>query len=648
MAASALQLEPVAEVIAKLHALLAKARSLKRETTIDPPLPTVDLTRDVEAIHDGHSDDAAYDQAYRWATFDTAAREIFYALIISSDIESKDFVEVWNFIDILIFCGDAGICEPQLPCYILEELLDSQTIHGCRVVFDYLESSRDRLAQKDFHKKQLTFLRVGNELLRRLSRAEDAIFCGRVFFFLFQIFPLGDKSSVNMRGDFHTENVTKFENKLSDSKQDGDHMDIDPAPLRTETETPKVETPAQTPQPPTRPGSKAVPIKAPSKEQPKTVEEKVLDSSELYPIFWRLQQYFSEPTRLFTASDFLEFRRGLAATITKFKETPTVAQTQTTERGTKRKLGADGLTNGHADDTLADTYNPKYLTSRDLFDLELSDLAFQRHILVQALILIDFLLSLTDKAKKKLVTLPTPNKSLLYSFTLTEEDTKWALTTRSNIREKLKETVDGKFYERMVETVLARDRNWVRWKVESCPSIVRDPVPTALELEARAGAKAATRPRRVPEKPMGAMDLSFLDETAQNAADGLEALKDPTRYTAPSIQDLVNGIKADELDAEMTIDEAEKASFENAMSNKRWRALRQARASRLSLLDRVEPGKSLEDVFRKRDRGEPVENGDHVVGECMESDAPAVVVSQEPEPELMSIEQRTEEPLAVT
>jgi hypothetical protein len=58
---------------------------------------------------------------------------------------------------------------------------------------------------------------------------------------------------------------------------------------------------------------------------------------------------------------------------------------------------------------------------------KLSDLAFQRHILVQGLILIDFLLSLTDKAKKKWadvekVNPKSANRALLYGFTLNEEN----------------------------------------------------------------------------------------------------------------------------------------------------------------------------------------------------------------------------------
>jgi hypothetical protein len=58
---------------------------------------------------------------------------------------------------------------------------------------------------------------------------------------------------------------------------------------------------------------------------------------------------------------------------------------------------------------------------------KLSDLAFQRHILVQGLILIDFLLSLTEKAKKKWADVEkanpkSANRALLYGFTLNEEN----------------------------------------------------------------------------------------------------------------------------------------------------------------------------------------------------------------------------------
>lgn len=58
---------------------------------------------------------------------------------------------------------------------------------------------------------------------------------------------------------------------------------------------------------------------------------------------------------------------------------------------------------------------------------QLSDLAFQRHIVVQALILLDFLLSLTERAKKKLSTI-NPQKALQYEYTLNEQDVRVAIT----------------------------------------------------------------------------------------------------------------------------------------------------------------------------------------------------------------------------
>lgn len=604
------ELTSVASVTAKLQALLEQAKTIKPTASVEPALPTAELIPVVDSLDADIDEKYASDQAYRFAAVETAAREQFYSILSQTSIEDPEFVAVWNLLDVLLLCGDRAKCTPELVCWLIEELLDSQTTHGCRIVFDYLESRRERLARKDFHKKNLVFLRSCNELLRRLSRAEDAIFCGRVFFFLFQTFPLGDKSSVNLRGEFHVENSTKFD--LGEQpNNDGDSMDVDQDDTKTEASTPKPATPAtETPPPATgRAGSRAVPIKAPKK----MIEEEVLDNSTLYPIFWRLQQDFSDPTRLFAAGNFQSFKKGLAATLLKFKKTQTVkTRLSESQRGTKRKI-AEGDMIAETKDQFADNYNPKYLTSRELFDLELSDLAFQRHILVQALILIQFLLSLTEQSKKKLATPDAVNKSLLYSFTLNEEDTKWALSTRQTIKQSLQSTTDGRFYDRMVETVLARDKNWVRWKVESCPSIVRDAVSTEQELEARRGAKQHTRPRKIPEKPMGAMDWSFLVETDGG---GLEALKDPSRFGAPSMDDLLKGIEVDKLDMDFAMNDAETARFTNMIGNKSWRVVREARVHKLGMLDGFEPGKELKDVFKQPEKPE---SGEEIAAEGQDS-----------------------------
>lgn len=58
--------------------------------------------------------------------------------------------------------------------------------------------------------------------------------------------------------------------------------------------------------------------------------------------------------------------------------------------------------------------------------MQIGDLSFRRHILVQVLIIMEFLLSLSARAKAKLAKakLPeNPNKSVMYpDWTLSEED----------------------------------------------------------------------------------------------------------------------------------------------------------------------------------------------------------------------------------
>ena len=261
--------------------------------------------------------------------------------------------------------------------WLVEELLDTQTIDGCRIVFDYLDSRRERITAKHFKAKNLIILRACNELLRRLSRAEDTVFCGRVFIFLFQSFPLGDRSSVNLRGEYHVENVTIFENlppKAELTPEDGkleDGMDVDLKEGNAGPQENAVEIEATVEQ------GKAVPEHSSNSSkavkfdtQEEKAREKPVDIDTLYPIFWSLQEDFSTPTRLFDDTNLQTFQKGLSHTLVKFKEVQQDLQARGTsklhedgKRGVKRKR------NG-AEDELSSSFNPKYLTSRDLFDLE--------------------------------------------------------------------------------------------------------------------------------------------------------------------------------------------------------------------------------------------------------------------------------------
>ena len=107
-------------------------------------------------------------------------------------------------------------------------------------------------------------------------------------------------------------------------------------------------------------------------DKEKQEEEEGVDLNKLYPMFWSLQAYFSAPTKVFDPQYFASFKAGLEATLSIFRGIKTEDEGHTNSkaledmrRATKRRRTSDGQ-------EFSAKFNPKYLTSRDLFGLEVS------------------------------------------------------------------------------------------------------------------------------------------------------------------------------------------------------------------------------------------------------------------------------------
>lgn len=96
-------------------------------------------------------------------------------------------------------------CEPTFPFIVLQDLLEMQTIASCSHIFSWIEARAERLTEGLVPQKgkALILLRTLNDLLRRLSKmGSTTIFCGRILTFLSAVFPLGERSGVNLRGEY--------------------------------------------------------------------------------------------------------------------------------------------------------------------------------------------------------------------------------------------------------------------------------------------------------------------------------------------------------------------------------------------------------------------------------------------------------------
>ncbi|GAP89208.1 putative guanylate kinase [Rosellinia necatrix] len=598
-----------------LRDALMHAQAIKPAAAIEPPLtkshfeafvarlPTVLASAAPGSVGQGRDSE----KARLYAAVETAARRIFSSMIASISIDTPEFVQVWNLFDFLSILSDNEQCDPALLFWLVEELLDSQTVDGCRKVFDFLESRRERITAKNLKQKSLVILRSCNDLLRRLSRAEDAAFCGRVYIFMFQSIPPGDRSSVNLRGEYHVENVTSFEGiPVASDGLSVDEMDVDPDvdALKNDGKD-------------TRPTVKAVSFESKSKAE----SDKPLDTDSLYPVFWSLQYFFSQPTTLFDPAELAKFKGGIEATMSAFEAVEKIQKT--TKGPDEYKLIPQKRKAAEANHDLRSTNNnPKYLTSRELFELEISDLYFRRHILIQAFIILDFLLSLTPQARAKISNV-LQNRSVVYADkNLGEDDAKWAKSMKDRITSYIQADSDGFFFFRVVESVISRDKGWVRWKVENCPPIERPSVSPTEFNAAKAGAKRLATSRR-PKAGLNSLSLAFMDEN--DNCQPLEKLKDPARWRLPDLANFKNKIANDDLDLDFAKSDNEKTQLLESKASKTWRALRIARRSKLATFDKIEDWRNVDAIFQKLDAEEAHQEEGGATGQHPENTKPIIL-----------------------
>lgn len=98
---------------------------------------------------------------------------------------------------------------------------------------------------------------------------------------------------------------------------------------------------------------------------------------------------------------------------------------------------------------------------------------------------------------------------------------------KSDIATYLQQGPEGKFYYRMIDTVLTRDKNWTHWKADNCPLIERTSILAQDLTEAQQGATRACINKRLKATPSGSLDLIFLSDA--RSEDSFTQLTDPER-----------------------------------------------------------------------------------------------------------------------
>ncbi|XP_022746368.1 THO complex subunit 1 isoform X1 [Durio zibethinus] len=357
----------------------------------------------------------------------------------SIDDEDETQGVIPRLLDVVLYLCEKEHVEGGMIFQLLEDLTEMSTMRNCKDIFRYIESKQDILGKQElFARGKLVMLRTCNQLLRRLSKANDVVFCGRILMFLAHFFPLSERSAVNIKGVFNTSNETKYE-----------------------------------------------------KDPP----EGISVDFNFYKTFWSLQEYFCNPASLSTAPiKWQKFTSSLMVVLNTFE-----AQPLSEEEGADNNLEEE-----------ATTFNIKYLTSSKLMGLELKDPSFRRHILLQCLILFDYL--------------KAPGKNDKDSSESMKEEIK---SCEDRVKKLLELTPPkGKDFLHSIEHILEREKNWVWWKRDGCPPFEKQPIEKKTVHD---GAK-----KRRPRWRLGNKELSQLWKWADQNPN---ALTDPQRVRTPAISD---------------------------------------------------------------------------------------------------------------
>ncbi|KAJ3859780.1 THO complex subunit 1 transcription elongation factor-domain-containing protein [Lentinula novae-zelandiae] len=405
----------------------------------------------------------------------------------------KYYAKLQDWLDLALVFTELGATEASYAFSVVQDLLETQTIPSCMKIFDWIErslfsadlgSGRLTYGMQPQKGKALVLLRMLNDLLRRLSKAggETIGFSGRILTYLSQVFPLGERSGVNLRGEYGP--TWEMPVRDSEEKETAENAEKDGMHCTN------------------------------------TIYFCTNLSTDFYSTFWSIQLPFSKPSVFATPNPpmtFAQFQDAVDRVLPVIKEATAKERAMmgagrsastmgpaTLKR--KRGQGEETVVTGNANKKAMEYFFAKFLTSPELLDLELADTHFRRQILFQLLIVLDHLLTHTKTEKAKWITtknrslhMPIPEWSLDDALNYTErmDPIKWTHLTISRTIEELRQTqppplssagvsgpvsstagvtaingLTGREFASTVQSLLEREKGWIRWKNELCDGTV--------------------------------------------------------------------------------------------------------------------------------------------------------------------------------
>ncbi len=349
-----------------------------------------------------------------------AFREALHCIVGSVDVSAST-----QLVSLSIAAAQHALCYCSVPFVLLGDILSEYTLDLCEQVFGFVEGHVSTWTSKEFYSSgKILLLRMCNDLLRRLSSAQNTVFCGRIQLFLAQLFPLSEKSALNLTSHFNLENITTY-NKEAGKKESKDGEEEDEA---MEVDSSAAEAHSDPP----------------------------IDYN-LYHKLWSIQDAFRQPTQAFSPDFWKLFTANVSEILQAFSSFKLQDDASNSSVKNSSKKQKESKTSEYSESH----YFAKFLTSEKLTNLQLQDSHFRRHILVQLLVLFQYLMSDT-KFKVQ---------------ALSELCSQWVKETTEEVYTLIEETPPaGKQFAVYIREMLEHEKSRILWKNDGCPSFEKQPL----------------------------------------------------------------------------------------------------------------------------------------------------------------------------
>jgi THO complex subunit 1 len=318
----------------------------------------------------------------------------------------------------------ARYCDFSLPVLLLADALECASLDEISPILAILERNSTRIAARCFPRARLTMLQMCNGLLRRLSdRYERAELRGRVHLLISSVLPVNDRTGMNQRG---TQSIARIPEKplapvlslVASSKKDDDEANRAAAGPRQES------------------------------------------------TLWKFQRYAFDRKRA-----LLEWGQVSAVCAKLLAQLSSSDVSVHVGRRSSSSLTVDDDDDDDDDDDEQRAFVQRFLAGdRDLARLQLADVANQRTLLVEMLVLLH--------------SIDTPIASLTHMSTAPSQRVRREVDNlRKRVIAQLSSTGStGRAFVARIMSMLANETHWSAWKANGCKRTVRSPQQVSASL----------------------------------------------------------------------------------------------------------------------------------------------------------------------